>query len=113
MLERIFGKGSISNIGEDEFIELDTQSADIPSGKIPIKIDKLDDFADTDRIQKNVREGSIVLVRIKSLKEKDLSELKRSIEKLRKTCIALNGDIVGIDEDWIILTPSFAHVARQ
>jgi SepF-like predicted cell division protein (DUF552 family) len=112
MFEKVFGRG-IKEMDADEFIELDAQSAELPSGKIPIKIDKLDDFPDTDRIQKSLREGSIVLVKIKTMKEKDLSELKRSIEKLRKTCIALNGDIVGIDEDWIILTPSFAHVARQ
>lgn len=112
VLEKLFGKG-IDNLGEDEFIELDTEGLQSATGKIPIKIDKIEDFADSDRIQKDLREGSIVLAKIKALKEKDLSELKRAIEKLRKTSIALNGDIVGIDEDWIILTPSFAHVARK
>lgn len=108
MLEKIFGK----KISAGEFIELDTTDADAPSGKIPIKIEKLADFIDTDRIQKAARNGSIVLVRIKELKEKDLSELKRAIDKLRKTCVAMNGDIVGIDENYILLTPNFAHVVR-
>jgi len=108
MLEKIFGK----KINAGEFIELDTTDADTPSGKIPIKIEKLADFTDTDRIQKSARNGSIVLVRIKELKEKDLTELKRAIDKLRKTCVAMNGDIVGIDENYILLTPNFAHVVR-
>ncbi|MEM5804562.1 MAG: cell division protein SepF [Candidatus Aenigmatarchaeota archaeon] len=112
VLEKLFGRG-FSELGEDEYIELDTASAGAPSGKIPIKVDRIDDFADSDRIQKAIRDGSIVLVKIKSLKDKDLSELKRAIEKLRKTCIALSGDIAGIDEDWIILTPSFAHITRD
>ena len=60
-----------------------------------------------------MRNNNIVLVKIKSLRGKDISELKRAIEKLRKTCVAINGDIAGIDEDWIIMTPSFAHVARE
>ncbi len=110
MFDKLFGKGAI---GDTEFIELDTSAADMPSGKVAIHVDKIEDFADSDRIQKRVRGGAIVLVKIRSLKEKDISELKRAIDKLRKTCLALNGDIAGIDEDWIVLTPSFAHVARE
>ncbi|MFQ6020942.1 MAG: cell division protein SepF [Candidatus Aenigmatarchaeota archaeon] len=109
VFEKIFGR----KLTEDEFIELDTTEVETPTGKIPIRVDKIEDFSDSDRIQKKIREGSIVLVKIKKLKEKDLSELKRAIDKLRKTCIAMNGDIAGIDEDWIIVTPQFAHVARM
>ena len=111
VFEKLFGK-SFKEIGEEEFIELDTGEVETPSGKIPIRVDKLEDFSDTDRIQKIMREGAIVLVKIKALRSKDISELKRAIDKLRKTCIAMNGDIAGIDEDFIIITPSFAHVAR-
>jgi len=111
VLEKLFGRG-FKEIGEEEFIELDTTGVEAPSGKIPIKVDKLEDFSDSDRIQKIIRDGSIVLVKIKALRGKDISELKRAIDKLRKTCIAVNGDIAGIDEDWIILTPAYAHVAR-
>lgn len=110
-LGKLFGS-DISELGGEEYIELDTQS-DSVINKVPIRVYKLDDFADTDRIQKAVREGSIVLLKIKPLKEKDISELKRAIDKLRKTCIALNGDIAGIDEDFVVLCPSFAHVARE
>ena len=111
VFEKLFGKG-FKEMSEDEFIELDTGEAQTPSGKVPIKVDKLEDFADTDRIQKTIRDGSIVLVKIKALRNKDISELKRAIDKLRKTTIAMNGDIAGIDEDFIIVTPSFAHVVR-
>ena len=112
VLDKLFG-GSFEGLEEGEFIELDTGAANVPSGKIPIRVDKIDDFSDSERIQKAIRDGSIVLVKIRALKDKDLSELKRAIDKLRKTCVAINGDIAGIDEDWIILTPSFAHVARE
>jgi SepF-like predicted cell division protein (DUF552 family) len=111
VLEKLFGKG-IKEMSEEEFIELDTQEAQTPSGKVPIRVDKLEDFADTDRIQKIIRDGSIVLVKIKALRTKDISELKRAIDKLRKTTVAMNGDIAGIDEDFIIVTPAFAHVVR-
>ena len=112
VLERLFGR-SFGNLKEGEFIELDTAEASAPAGKIPIKIDRMEDFSDSDRIQKLIRDGSVVLIKIRKLKEKDLSELKRAVDKLRKTCVAMNGDIAGIDEDWIICTPAFAHVARS
>lgn len=112
VFEKLFGKG-LSNLEEGQYIELDTSEAETPTGKIPIRVDKIEDFADTDRIQKIIRDGSIVLVKIKSLKEKDISELKRAIDKLRKTCIAQNGDIAGIDEDFILITPSYAHIIRH
>jgi SepF-like predicted cell division protein (DUF552 family) len=111
VLEKLFGRG-FKEMGEEEFIELDTGEVMAPSGKIPIKVDKIEDFSDSDRILKHIREGAIVLVKIKALRGKDISELKRAIDKLRKTCIANNGDIVGIDEDFIVCTPSFAHVTR-
>jgi len=111
-LEKLFGKG-IKELNNEEFIELDTEDVETPTGKVPIKVDKLEDFSDTDRIQKHMRNNNIVLVKIKALRGKDISELKRAIEKLRKTCVATNGDIAGIDEDFIILTPSFAHIVRE
>lgn len=112
VLDKLFGKG-LGDMKDGEFIELDTTGVEAAGGKVPIRIEKIEEFDDSNRIQKTLRDGAIVFVKIKPLKDKDLSELKRAIDKLRKTCIALNGDIVGIDEDWIILTPSFAHVARE
>ncbi len=111
VLEKIFGSG-VKELGREDYIELDTSEIEAPSGKIPIRVDKMEDFADSERIQKQLRSGSIILVKIKALRGKDISELKRAIDKLRKTCIAINGDIAGIDEDWVVLTPSFAHVSR-
>ena len=39
-------------------------------------------------------------------------ELKRAVNKLKKTCDAIEGDIAGFGEDWIVVTPSFAKVYR-
>jgi len=107
MLDKLFGK----KLDDGEYIELDTTAEDMGT-KIQIKVDKIEDFIDTDRIQKAVRAGAIVLVKIKTMRERDLSELKRAIDKLRKTVVAMNGNIVGIDEDYIILTPDGASILR-
>ena len=60
----------------------------------------------------NFLASTIALVNIKPLKDKDLVELKRAISKLRKTCEAIEGDIAGFGEDWIVVTPSFAQIHR-
>ena len=47
------------------------------------------------------------------MKEKDLVELKRAISKLRKTCEAIDGDIAGFSEDYVVAVPYFAKIHRN
>ncbi|MBI4020511.1 MAG: cell division protein SepF [Candidatus Aenigmarchaeota archaeon] len=113
---RLFGKREDipeAEIGE-EFVEVNLMDTDERKvGKLDIKIEKLNDFSDTDRILRSLREGAIIFVKIKGLKEKDMSELKRAIEKLKRGIAANNGDIAGVEQDWLILTPEFAAVHRD
>ena len=73
---------------------------------------KLSEFSDTERVLKQVREGNIVFLKIKGLKEKDIGELKRAVERLKKTVMDSNGEIIGIEQDCLILTPEHATVNR-
>ncbi len=98
-------------IPREEYVEVGVAESSGP-GKIGITIDKLEEFADTERILRAVRNGSLVFLKIKTLKEKDLGELKRSVEKLKKTVLAQNGDIVGVEQDWLILAPEHAKVEK-
>ena len=95
----------------EEFVELD-ESAMNQENKVGVMIETLKDFLDTERIQNLLRNGNVVFLRVKNLRNKDMAELKRSVEKLKKTCTAMNGDIAGIDEDFLVLTPKFAKVYR-
>jgi SepF-like predicted cell division protein (DUF552 family) len=83
------------------------------SSQAVIEVERLENYSDSDRIQKKLREGTIMLVRIKDLKAKDMEEMKRSVERIRRTCLAINGDIAGLGEDWIVVTPSSAKVHRE
>ena len=103
---------AFEDVPHEEFIEVGVSDGASRTGKIGISIEKLDDFADTDRVLKSVRGGSMVFLKIKTLKEKDLGELKRAVEKLKKTVHAQNGEIVGVESDWLILAPEFAKVER-
>jgi SepF-like predicted cell division protein (DUF552 family) len=98
-------------IPTEEYVEVGVSESRMP-GRIGISIERLEEFADTDRILKSVREGSLVFLKIKSLKEKDIGELKRSVEKLKRTVLAQNGEVVGVEQDWLILAPEHAKVQR-
>ena len=98
---------------EEDFIELDMTEEDQAGRKLLIEVERLDNYNDSDRLQKKIREGNILVVKIRDLKAKDMEELKRSVEKLRKTCMAIGGDIAGLGDDWLILTPTTAKIHRE
>lgn len=99
---------------EDEYVELDTQSHNESKAKVTVRPYALTDFADVKPVLDALRDGyTIALVNIKPLKDKDLIELKRAINKLKKTCDAIDGDIAGFSDDYLVLTPNFAQIYRE
>ena len=97
-----------------EYVELGTPRAQERDSKVVVRPYVMEDFEDIKGVLDALRSGkTIALVNIKPLKEKDLVELKRAINKLRKTCDAIDGDIAGFGEDYIVATPYFARIYRQ
>ncbi len=84
------------------------------SSKVLVKPYVMEDFEDVKDVLDCLREGNTVaLINIKPLKDKDLIELKRAVNKLRKTCEAIDGDIAGFGEDYIVAVPYFAKIHRN
>jgi len=101
---------------EGEYVELGRETGAGPerTSKVSVRPFVMEDFEDIKPILNSLREGStIALINIKPLKDKDLVELKRAINKLKKTCDAISGDIAGFGEDYIVATPEFASVFRS
>ena len=95
-----------------EFIEISPKGEE-KKAKILLKYFVLTDFADVKPVIDSLREGyTIALVRIKPLRDKDITELKRAIEKIKKVISAIGGDVIGIEEDYIVATPNFVAVNR-
>ena len=100
-------------IGDGDFIEIDTDEAQKSTAKILVKFYSLDDYNEVKPILDSIREGySICLIKVKSLKEKDLTDLKRAIAKIKRTCTAAQCEVVGIDENYIITVPDFVDVVK-
>jgi len=110
-------KGGKENLPDDfseDYIEIDAKGVITPKEKVMVRPFVISDFSDIKPALDSLREGyTIALVNIKPLKEKDLVELKRAVNKLKKTCDAIEGDIAGFGEDWIVVTPNFASIYRN
>jgi SepF-like predicted cell division protein (DUF552 family) len=110
-LDRISGKKQQSE-EEEGYVEIETEAEETRS-KIVVRPFVIKDFEDVKDILDALRAGyTVALINIKPLKDKDLVELKRAINKLKKTCDAIEGEIAGFGEDWIVVTPSFATIHR-
>ena len=99
----------------DTYVELNTaDSAKEDRTKILVRPFVMEEFEDIKEVLDALRTGStIALVNIRPLREKDLVELKRAISKLRKTCEAIDGDIAGFGEDYVVAVPYFAKIHRN
>jgi len=117
IFSRLFGKGEkverSQALSEEDYLELDSDVEKKSRSKVLVKPFVIREFGDIKDAIDSLREGyTITLINIKPLKDKDLVELKRTISKLKKVCDAIEGDIAGFGEDWIVATPSFAEVFR-
>lgn len=97
---------------EADYVEIGPELKE-ESTKVIVRPFVLNDFSDIKEILDVLREGyTIAIINIKPLREKDIIELKRAINKIKKTIEVIGGDIAGVGEDYIIATPSFAEIYR-
>ena len=95
----------------DEYTEVPME---LEEGRhVKIMIEKLENYAGVDSVIRKVREGNIVIAKIKELKESNLAELKQAIAKMKTAAANFDGDIAGVGDEWIILTPRVAKIERD
>lgn len=96
---------------EEDFVELDAQMTET-NQKVVVRAETLREFDDVEKVQEQLRNNRIIWVNIKPLKQKDMTKLKRAVKRLKKTVRSVDGDIAGVDEDWIVVTPGYAEIER-
>jgi hypothetical protein len=94
---------------EPEYVEIEKLSE---KSEIKVKVNSINELKDANKIQELIRDGNIVFAKISDLKKKDMKELKRAIDKIKRTCEAIGGDLVGLDEEYLIITPSNVKIIR-
>lgn len=115
-LKEKLGASSSSDMFEEPeqgYVELGSEAVGDTKSKLMVRPFVIEEFEHIKPILDALREGhTIALINIKPLKDKDLVELKRAINKLKKTCDAIEGDIAGFGDNWIAAVPNFAYIHR-
>ena len=112
-IKKVFSGGGDGNFSDDEYIEIDVGREE-KENKVIVKLFVLRSYEESTEVLNAIREGyTIAIVDIKSLRQKDPIELKRAISKIKKTVDALEGNIAGFGENLVVVTPSFAKIARE
>ena len=106
LLDGLFGRKN-----EEETVEVSAES-ETPASQITVRIETLRDFTDIDRIARNVRDGSIVLIKTREIQRKDLGEFQNCVAKLKRVSASYGFDLAGTDEGYLIVTPTFAKISR-
>ncbi len=109
---KMFGTPGGEKAGHSpDVVEIDVKNAE--ERKISLQLGVLEKFGDTENILAAMRSGSkIMLVKIRALREKDMTELKRSINRLKTHCAATGGDMAAIDDNWVIVVPPTVEIER-
>jgi SepF-like predicted cell division protein (DUF552 family) len=113
----VFGKimeklGGKKGEEETDYLEIDLNQPK-EEAKINVKTFILRTYEDINPVLNSLREGyTIAVIDIKTLKSKDVVELKRAISKIKKTIEALEGNIAGFGDNVVIATPSFAKIQK-
>ncbi len=81
--------------------------------ELDVRVFVLDDYENIRDILDVIRnERTMCLIDIHLLRNKDPDELRRAIDKLKKTAEAVSGEIVGFHENWILSAPKNVHIHK-
>jgi len=114
-IEKLF-KPERKEISEEDFVEIDTYEYKEVSEEKPastyVKVAELVSLNDINEVKKQVYEGNIVIVNMGPMGTDRLVR-ERVIKELKKVTDDVDGDIVGLGEAQLILTPSGIKVDRN
>lgn len=97
---------------EPKYLELDWKGAHGETREY-VRVLNLNDFSDVESVLDHLRDrNNILILKIKPRLVQEKLELKRALKRIQRTCQAIGGDIVGVREDIILITPPEVEVVR-
>lgn len=106
------GGNDTEEVIDDDFVELDAEMTE-KEEKVVIRAETLKEFSDVEKVQEHLRDNHIVWVNIAPLKNREMADLKRAVKRLKKTVASVDGDMAGVDEEWIVVCPDYATIHRS
>jgi len=116
LMDKFFGATKRASTGEDEFTELDLSKYEEVTGEEPaetyVRVAELTNLNDLTLLKKEVYEGNILMIDISTIKNDKLM-LDRALKDLKDVVIDVHGDIAGLKEDQVLVTPTGIKIDRS
>lgn len=113
IMDKLLGKSERLSVEEYEELDLGEYEAEIvEEAEILIKVAEVTGLNEVPEIRRQIYEGNIVIADIAFLRHDKLT-LDRILKDLRQLAEDVNGDIVGLGEDYVVVTPTGIRVDRN
>lgn len=99
----------------DDYLSIsENDSKNVDSNHLlDVKVFVLDDYDNIRDILDIIRgEKTLCLIDIHLLRNKDPDELRRAVDKLKKTVEAVSGEVVGFHENWVMVAPKDVYIHK-
>jgi len=83
-----------------------------PRERLTVRIENVTGLGDVERVGGYLKQGSVVLVKVRDLQKKDVGLFQTSLQKMKRLSTQFNWDMVALQEGYVIMTPSFARIER-
>lgn len=112
---RLRGGQEQKSYEEKDYVELQVQTVDTPAlaPERYVKVCKLKGFSDVDITASELGEGNIVILDIKPLADRSTTELRHAVDEIKDICTSMGGDIAGLSEYHLIMTPPSVKIERS
>ncbi len=112
-MDKLLGKSERVPVEEYEELDLGEYEAEIVGeAETYIKVAEITGLNEVPEIRRQIYEGNIVIADVAFLKHDKLT-MDRILKDLRQLAEDVGGDIVGLGEDYIIITPTGIKVDRN
>lgn len=116
IVNKLFGSSSKSSTTEDEYTELDLtkyeEVMDDEPAETYIRVAELTNLNELSSLKKEIYDGNIVMIDISNIKVDKLL-LDRALKDLKEVVMDVHGDIAGIKDDQVLVTPMGIKIDRS
>ena len=116
IVNKLFGGSSKSSTLEDEYTELDLtryeEVMDDEPAETYIRVAELKNLNELTALKKEIYDGNIVMIDISNIKVDKLL-LDRALKDLKDVVMDVHGDIAGIKDDQVLVTPTGIKIDRS
>ncbi len=113
VFKKLLGKSEKVDVEEYEELDLSEYEAEIErEATTYVRVAEVTGISEIPEIRKQIYEGNIIIADIAFIKHDKLT-YERVIKDLKQLVEDINGDIVGLGDDYLIITPTGIKIDRN